>query len=69
VVLDILEEGVKKGDIPDQDITLSAAYIIGMVHRVSVFRIYNRIQENLIHFIDRVTEACWKTLGGGTAVA
>lgn len=66
IVMDILEDGIKKGDIPDQDITLTSAYIIGMVHRVSVFRIYNRIQENLIHFIDRVTEACWRVVGGVT---
>ena len=64
VVMDILEEGIKRKDIPDQDITLTAAYIIGMVHRVSVFRIYHRIQENLIHFIDRVADACWKVTKG-----
>lgn len=63
IVMDILEDGIKNNQIPDQDVTLSAAYIIGMVHRVSVFRIYNRIQENLIHFVDRVTEGCWKVVG------
>lgn len=64
VVMGIIEEGIKKGEIPDQDVTLAAAYIIGMVHRVSVFRLYNRIQENLIHFIDRVSDACWRVVNG-----
>lgn len=65
VLLDILGEGVRKGDIPDQDITLSSAYIIGMVSRVSIFRSYQRIQESLVHFIDPVTEACWRVIKEG----
>ncbi len=66
VLMDILEQGVSKGDIPEQDLTLSAAYIIGMVSRVSIFRSYGRIQESLIHNIDQVTEACWKVISGNT---
>jgi AcrR family transcriptional regulator len=62
VLLDILENGVNQGDIPEQDITLASAYIIGMVTRVSIFRSYGRIQESLIHFVDTVTDACWKII-------
>jgi AcrR family transcriptional regulator len=62
VLLDILKAGVAKGDIPEQDITFAAAYIIGMVSRVSIFRSYGRIQENLVFHIDQVTDACWKVL-------
>ena len=63
VVLDILEKGVASGDIPAQDLMLSAAYIIGMVHRVSLFRIYGRIEDSLVHHVDRVTDACWRVVG------
>jgi AcrR family transcriptional regulator len=62
VLMDILEDGIKKGELPEQDVTFSSAYIIGMVSRVSIFRIYERIPENLIHHVDRVTEACWKVI-------
>ncbi len=64
VLLDILEQGIEKKEIPEQDITFASAYIIGMVTRVSIFRIYSRIQENLIHHVDQVTEACWKVIAG-----
>jgi AcrR family transcriptional regulator len=64
VIMDLLDEGIKIGQIPYQDVTFSAAYIIGIVHRVSVFRSFNRIQESLVHHVDHVTEACWRTLNG-----
>jgi len=64
VLMDILEQGVAKGEIPEQNLTLSAAYIIGMVSRVSIFRSYGRLQESLIHFVEPVTEACWRVLNG-----
>lgn len=63
ILLDILENGVKTGDIPQQDLTFAAAYIIGMVHRVSIFRMYGRIQESLVDHVDRVTDACWRVIG------
>lgn len=66
VVMDILENAIKRGDIPSQDVTLASASIIGVVHRVSVFRIYNRIQENLIYSIDPVTQVCWRIINGVT---
>jgi AcrR family transcriptional regulator len=62
VVIDILQAGIEAGDIPKQDVTLSAAYIIGMVTRVSIFRNYKRIQESLVHFVDPVANACWKVV-------
>ena len=62
VLMDILYNGIKNGDIPEQDITLASAYIIGMVSRVSIFRSYSRIQESLIHYIDTVSDACWKVI-------
>lgn len=62
VLLDILQSGIEKNEIPQQDKTLAAAYIIGIVLRVSIFRSYKRIQESLIHFVDPVTKACWKVV-------
>jgi AcrR family transcriptional regulator len=62
VLLDILERGIERGEIPPQDTTFSSAYIIGMVHRVSMFRTYGRITENLIHHVDDVTAACWRVI-------
>jgi AcrR family transcriptional regulator len=63
VVMDMMEWGIKAGHVPDQDVTFASAYIIGMVHRVSVFRAFGRIEENLIHHVDRVTDACWRVVG------
>ncbi len=62
VMRDLLDEAIKKGEVPPQDIVLSSAYIIGIVHRVSIFRHYGSIEESLVHYVDRVTEACWKVI-------
>jgi AcrR family transcriptional regulator len=62
VLLGILEDGAKSGDIPQQDLTFAAAFVIGMVHRVSIFRMYGRIEESLVHHVDRVADACWRVL-------
>lgn len=67
VLTEILENGINNGDIPEQDVTLACAYIIGMVSRVSIFRSYSRIQESLVHYIDPVSEACWKVVSSSTA--
>lgn len=60
VIQDILNDGIANGFIPQQNVTFSCAYIIGMVIRVSIFRHYGSIEESLIHHVDEVTDACWK---------
>ena len=69
VVRELVEEGIKNQEIPEQNVVLASAYVVGIIHRVSVYRIYNRIQDELVRYIDDVTKACWRVLTqnqGGT---
>lgn len=67
ILLDVLNDGIKNHDIPSQDTTFSAAYIIGMVTRVSLFRTFDRITDSLVHHVDDVTSACWKIVSNNSS--
>ena len=63
VLIDILENGIARGELSQQDVTFAAAYIIGIVSRISIFRSYGRIEDSLVHHVDKVTDACWRAIG------
>jgi AcrR family transcriptional regulator len=60
----VIENAVVRGEIPPQDSELATAMVLGMVLQVAVFKVYGRIPQPLGDFAVRLTEGCWRALGG-----
>jgi AcrR family transcriptional regulator len=65
VVKAVIEAAVARGEIPPQDSDLATAMVLGMVLQVAVFKVYGRLTRPLGDFAERLTESCWRALGGG----
>lgn len=62
----VIEGAVARREIPAQDVELATAMVLGMVLQVAVFRVYGRLTQPLDQVSDRITEGCWRALGGGS---
>jgi len=60
-----IESAVAGGEIPPQDGELATAMVLGIVLQAAVFKVYGRIPQPLGAFTARLTEGCWRALGGG----
>jgi AcrR family transcriptional regulator len=60
----VIEGAVARDEIPPQDSEVATAMVLGMVLQVAVFKVYGRIAEPLGKFSDRLTQGCWRALGG-----
>ncbi|MGF1631004.1 MAG: TetR/AcrR family transcriptional regulator [Kiloniellaceae bacterium] len=60
----VVEAAIARGEIPLQDAEVATAMVLGMVLQVAVFRIYGRLTRPLDDFAERLTEGCWRALGG-----
>ena len=66
VLKTVIEDAVARGEVPPQDSELATAMVLGMVLQVAVFKVYGRVTQPLGAFADRLTEGCWRALGGAT---
>jgi len=61
----VIEAAVARGEIPRQDAEVATAMVLGIVLQVAVFKVYGRLPQPLGAFAERLTEGCWRALGGG----
>ncbi|HEY5040361.1 MAG TPA: TetR/AcrR family transcriptional regulator [bacterium] len=60
LILTVIEEGQKKGEIKSINSSLAAALIFGAIIRVPVFKHAGHITGDLRKMVDEVTDACFK---------
>jgi AcrR family transcriptional regulator len=60
----VIETAIARREIPPQDAEVATAMVLGMVLQVAVFRVYGRVTRPLGDFAERLTEGCWRALGG-----
>jgi AcrR family transcriptional regulator len=61
----VIEAAVARGEIPRQDAEVATAMVLGIVLQVAVFKVYGRLPQPLGALAERLTEGCWRALGGG----
>jgi AcrR family transcriptional regulator len=64
----VIETAIARREIPPQDAEVATAMVLGMVLQVAVFRVYGRVTRPLGDFAERLTEGCWRALGGRQAL-
>jgi AcrR family transcriptional regulator len=64
VVRGVLAGGMDRGEIPAGDPNVTAAIVLGIVLEVAIFKIYQRLTQNLASLADTLVEACWRLVAG-----
>lgn len=62
LLVEVIEQGQKKGEILPMDPQLAAALVFGAVLRVPLFKRYKRVTGNLREKVDEITNACFKMI-------
>lgn len=62
VLIKIIEEGKKAGILREIDSTLGAAMVIGIIHRIIIFKKIGFLQMGLSVLIDEITDSTWRIL-------
>ncbi|HVI87304.1 MAG TPA: TetR/AcrR family transcriptional regulator [Dongiaceae bacterium] len=58
----VISQAIKRGEIPEQDVQLSAAMVLGAVMQPAVALIYGSLQGRMNKFAPRIHEACRRIL-------
>ncbi|WP_372369097.1 TetR/AcrR family transcriptional regulator [Candidatus Uabimicrobium sp. HlEnr_7] len=62
LIIEVINNGVAKKEIFSKDSVFAAAFVYGAVVRITYFKIYGRIHEDLSIYKNRVVEGCWAFL-------
>lgn len=66
-IRDLIEAAIADGEIPDQDVELATAYVIGIVLQPATFTVYGRIEGPMVDHVQGMAQAAYQALGGNTA--
>lgn len=58
VLTQVIAEAVTTGEIPDQDVTVAAAMVMGIVLQTATFKVYGRVPQPLSALAPRLSAAC-----------
>jgi AcrR family transcriptional regulator len=64
VLQKVIAEGMAHQEIPQGEVELAAAMVLGVVLQVAVFKAYGRITPNLSNVSDMLAATCWRVLSG-----
>jgi AcrR family transcriptional regulator len=64
VLQKVIAQGMVRRELPEMDVELAAAMVLGVVLEVAVFRAYGRITQDLTPLSDTLVAACWRVLAG-----
>ena len=62
IIVKVIDDGKANQEIPEQESSVSAAFIYGAVVRVAFFKIYGRIQNDVRIYRKRIVAGCWSFL-------
>jgi AcrR family transcriptional regulator len=67
VLQKVIARGMARGEVPEMEVELAAAMVLGVVLEVAVFKAYNRITQDLSQLSETLAAVCWRVLtGAGT---
>ena len=67
VLQKVIAQGMAKGEVPEMEVELAAAMVLGVVLEVAVFKAYGRITQDLSQLRETLVAVCWRVLtGAGT---
>jgi AcrR family transcriptional regulator len=64
VLQKVIAQGMARREIPEMEVEVAAALVLGPVLQVAVFRAYDRITQDLSELGDLLVEAAWLVLAG-----
>jgi AcrR family transcriptional regulator len=64
VVQKVIAQGMARREIPEAEVEVAAAMVLGVVLQVAVFKAYGRITQNLSDVSETLVAACWRVLAG-----
>jgi AcrR family transcriptional regulator len=64
VLQKVIAQGMAKGEVPEMEVELAAAMVLGVVLEVAVFKAYNRITQDLSQLSETLVASCWRVLTG-----
>ena len=62
VLQKVIAQGMAKGEVPEMEVELAAAMVLGVVLEVATFKAYNRITQDLSELSDSLATVCWRVL-------
>ena len=62
VLQKVIAQGMAKGEVPEMEVELAAAMVLGVVLEVAIFKAYNRITQDLSQLSETLVAACWRVL-------
>lgn len=65
VLQKVIAQGMARREVPETDVELAAAMVMGVVLQVAVFKAYSRITQDLSQLSETLVAACWRVLAGG----
>lgn len=64
VLQKVIAQGMARREVPEMEVELAAAMVLGVVLQVAVFKAYNRINQDLSPLSETLVAACWRVLAG-----
>ena len=64
VLQKVIAQGMAKGEVPEMEVELAAAMVLGVVLEVATFKAYNRITQDLSQLSETLVASCWRVLTG-----
>lgn len=61
---DVIAAAVKDGEIPEQDVSLATAFVLGIVMQPTTFHVYGRLGGKMVDHVPALAQAAFKALGG-----
>ncbi len=65
VLQKVIAQGMARREVPEMEVELAAAMVLGVVLEVAIFKAYSRITQELSQLSETLTAACWRVLTGG----
>jgi len=65
VLQKVIAEGMARREVPESDVEVAAAMVLGPVLQVAVFKAYGRITQDLTGLADSLAAAAWRVLYPG----
>ena len=66
VLQKVLAQGMARWEVPEMEVEVAAAMVLGLVLQVAVFKAYSRITQNLSDLADSLAAAAWRVLAGSS---
>jgi AcrR family transcriptional regulator len=64
VLQKVIARGMARGEVPEMEVELAAAMVLGVVLEVAVFKAYDRITQDLSQLSETLITSCWRVLTG-----